>query len=364
MNSIVRSIVLSLLLSCLCYAATRDEDEQRLDTVLNEISMDEQYKFYWNAELDLVRMFVVKIDLPGDSVTFHYVPGKTLNSLDLPNNYNWNSFHWAKSDSCNEEVMGSDEIQCDLELEAARRLQVNTATTKKPFYLKPGDSILESNDPCAAEYTKLFQGHKVFNILNGKEVVRNDKMDGDVDVMLKNNVTVVGEMKKSQYCNYGAKVSDCFADLKQYFGSATYIVGDYKTNEPITADTTVEKDMIINVMKQYIVVLEYEGNDTAVDEEQIAESVAEMLGLNAGDVIVSLELDENNKLVKIYVYLPTYESANQLVQGIEKKDDCGIVCRSKKVYVKVGENLEEGYTLYNSIFMTVLAALVMLVLVY
>jgi len=366
---LVQTLVLSVLFSCLCNAESVETNNKRenprLDTVLNQNSMTDQYKYYWNKDLDLVKMVSIKLEDPFNTILY-YVPGTKLGDVDLPTGESWDTYHWLEDDSCSDEKTKTTEALIDTTLKPYLCLTVATAAAQQKVFLNKDDSIFAPTSPCGAGVPQLLNGHKVVNKKTEKELPDNEKIVADMEVVLKNNVSCVGEFKASQLCTVGAKISDCFSELKTYFDSENYIVGDSDSNDIITADTIVEKDIIINVMKQFALVLEYDGNDTAVDEGEIAQNVADMLGIDAGEVKVKAVFDDNNNLVTIFVYLGSYEEANKLKDKIDNKaGNCGVVCKSKSSYIKTpAEKLSEGFTLHSSIFVSILSALVMMILNY
>jgi len=178
------------------------------------------------------------------------------------------------------------------------------------------------------------------------EYVKTTVVEEDVELVPYHKITLNGEVDKTVYVEAdGIYVLGDNSELKKYFDSKNYVVGDSDKNSMLNEKTIVTGDLNIVVMKQNMVVIDMEESTVLavdVDLKEIAESISALTGIDVGSIFVDVEIDDNGYVLRIIVILKDEEMSEEVVASINdlaKDSQCGsgVLCHSSSARIVVGD---------------------------
>jgi len=136
-------------------------------------------------------------------------------------------------------------------------------------------------------------------------------------------------------------------ELKQYFESDRYIVGDLDSNDIVDSSMVVTRDVSLVVrIKNEVVVIEFENPVmTEVTMSDVALLISEATGIDMEELILDVVSNEQGQILRIVVYINDSDKANSIKTMIDNIDrteghcTAGILCRSKPMRVTKSESI-------------------------
>ena len=126
-------------------------------------------------------------------------------------------------------------------------------------------------------------------------------------------------------------------ELGTYFESVYYAVGDSYTHDSIEANTLVEHDMNLTVMKRNVIDIDLEPGVDSVNVTDVASTVSAITGIPVDEIIVEVQVDDKGEILRVVVTISDAHSAQVLVDAVNNvdKDHCAseFLCRSKQARI-------------------------------
>ena len=176
-------------------------------------------------------------------------------------------------------------------------------------------------------------------------------------------ITISGEMDSTIYVKADGehRLYDISNELKTYFDSKDFVVGNSDTHSILKSDHIINGDMHLIVLKKNMVLVEIEESSVRaadIDLKDIAESVSELTGIGIENILVDYEMDKDGYVVSVTVVLKDGAMCEKVVadvNALEKDGQCeyGVLCRSQSARIVTNEmsgsgrvGVESGITIF------------------
>ena len=157
------------------------------------------------------------------------------------------------------------------------------------------------------------------NPTTSNEFKRTAIIEDDIELIPYYMITINGELNKiifieaAKYNEYNICEDP---DLKSFIESNHYSVGNSNTNTLLNCSSEVTGDLIITVMKNETFIYMEMKSEAKMTEDELAEAISKMTGINKNDIIVVMDYDDQGYVVSVSVILSDYEQYEQTVDAI------------------------------------------------
>lgn len=225
---------------------------------------------------------------------------------------------------------------------------------EKTVYVYPGNNLAD-----VAKLALFSLSEYIFvNQSDGKQLTEDMPIESDLVIDLYHQVSSEGVYEGSWIVRVGTKLGDISA-LKPYFVDGYSVVDETNRSLVYNKDAVVTGDMVLSIVKKWVVVIEITPTDSSlVEETEVERTVKNLCG--DCDVAVGSKV-EDGKVTKLLVTVDSKEAADlivSLLNELEKGGEChaGILCKTEQAYVAGGgDGTSQGSLHYMSILPFVVA---------
>ena len=172
------------------------------------------------------------------------------------------------------------------------------------------------------------------------------------------SVKIGSPVDRTVHVSVGTRLGEISA-LKPFFDSGYSVVNGKNSTVVYNKDTVVSGDMVLSIVKKWVMVIEITPTDASlVDESEVERMVKNLAG--GADVSVESKV-EDGKVTQLEVTVDSREIADMVVSylnELDKGEGChaGILCKVKQAYVAGEGGLSQG-SWYTASVVALVAAL-------
>jgi len=185
------------------------------------------------------------------------------------------------------------------------------------------------------------------NPSSSNEYKQDTIVDKTVELIPYHLVHISGEVKKDVYIKAdGRSVVESVNELQEYLNSNRYAIGDKDDNTLLSGDSNITEDMNIIVMKRNVVSIDIKDDVLAVEVNisEIAKTISALTGIDVGDLIIDLEVDEEGYVISVLVIVEDGDKSNTIVAAVNELDkgsqcEAGVLCHSSNARIILIDDL-------------------------
>lgn len=176
------------------------------------------------------------------------------------------------------------------------------------------------------------------------------------------SVKIGSPVDRTVHVNVGTRLGDISA-LKPYFVDGYSVVDGHDNTMVYNEDTVVAGDMVLTIVKKWIVVIEITPTDaTLLDESDVEGMMKNLAG--SSDVSVKPKV-EDGKVTQLEVTVGSKETADLIMSYLDELDKgkgchAGILCKVEHAYVRGDGGMSQGS--WHTVSVVTLASILLFIL--